>query len=192
MVASAGLSWTVEDTVVVMSPLLCRSLTRYEYVAHSLRKFIVNVHDVFSQHVEHLLRRQMLCLLISNDCILSQHMKIDMSANSCCFIGYLAIVSAPPYIRVLEGSSQNNYIISVLFSRVWISLKAVEASEGLIWKWNEETELTYSAWHTDYPKLPFGCAYISNYGVDHWMNINCDSKQYVLCERRFIGKMLGV
>ena len=63
MLASTRLSWTVENTVVVMSPLFCRSLTYYEYVAHSLRKFIVNVHDVFSQHGEHLLRRQMLCLI---------------------------------------------------------------------------------------------------------------------------------
>ena len=94
MLASEGLSWTVEDTVVVISPLFCRSLAHYEYVAHSLRKFIVNVREVFSQHGEHLLRRQMLCLLISNDSILSQHIKIGMNANIYCFIGYPAITCA--------------------------------------------------------------------------------------------------
>ena len=94
MLASTRLSWTVENTVVVMSPLLCRSLTHNEYVAHSLRKFIVNFHMVFSQHGEHLLRRQMLCLVISNDCILSQQIKIYMNANNYCFTGYHAITRA--------------------------------------------------------------------------------------------------
>ena len=91
MLASARLSWTVEDAVVVMSPLFCRSLTHYEYVAHSLRKFIVQVREVFSQHGEHLRRRQMVCLFISNDCNSSQHIKIDMVANIYCFIVYPAI-----------------------------------------------------------------------------------------------------
>ena len=94
MLASTRLSWTVEDTFVVMSPLFGRSLTHYEYVAHSLRKYIVNVHDVFSQRGEHLLRRQMLCLVISNDCILSQQIKIYMNANIYCFTGYHAFTRA--------------------------------------------------------------------------------------------------
>ena len=94
MLASTRLSWTVEDTVVVVSPLFCRSSKHNEYVAHSLRKFIINVREVFSQHGERLLRRQMLCLVISNDCILSQQIKIDMNANIYSFAGYHAFARA--------------------------------------------------------------------------------------------------